>query len=349
MIGTDPSQRRQFLLGLSATGAAMVLPRGVRTADAAAKPHIIDVHHHVMPPAYVDFQNSGGQQFHSQIDVSAWTLKGCLADMDKYGIATAIVSWPDLNGQMPADQPAMLRKSNEWCAQLARDYPGRFGSFATMPLPDTDATLKEIAYSFDTLHVDGMRASPSYRGKYLGDPSFEPVLAELNRRKAVVFVHPAQPQCCGAVLPTSLTSSSLLEFPFDTMRTITSLLLTGSLSKYPDIRWIFSHGGGTLPMLAGRVSDQMRFNPKVAPLIPHGVMYEFKKLYVDTASSYFPTSWPGMMAVSGPDHILFGTDDPYIKVVDTVTGLGKLHLPPKLHAKVDRENALPLFPRPAKT
>ena len=337
-----PTDRRSFLAGLAALGSSLLAPRSA-AAETAYKPRRIDVHHHVLPPAYNDFVASGKSTFRSQIDTSWWTLPGAIADMDKYGISTSIVSWPDLNGNLPGDFPDVVRASNEWCARLARDYPGRFGSFATLPFPKIDTCLKEIAYALDTLKADGMRAAPSYAGKYLGHADFEPVLQELNRRKTVVFVHPTQPQCCGQIIPNA--PSATLEFPFDTMRTIADLLLSGSFSKFPDIRWIFSHGGGTLPMLAGRVAEGAKRNPKIAQRLPNGPIAELRKIYVDTASAYFPYSWAGMMQLSGPRHILFGTDDPYIKVVEVDEGMAALKLDAKLRALIDRENALPLFPR----
>jgi len=336
-------QRRELLATLGAAAAAAVFPRAGHAADGLYKPRRIDVHHHVFPPAYNDFAASGRSTFRSPIDTSWWTLEGALADMDKYGIATAIVSWPDLNGNLPGDFLPVVRASNEWCAQLARDHPGRFGSFATLPLPATDAALDEIRYALDTLHADGVRFQPSYGGKYLGHPDFAPVLEELDRRQAVAFVHPTQPQCCGAIIPNA--PSATLEFPFDTTRTIADLLLSGTLSKFAGIRWIFSHGGGALPSLAGRIANGAKFNPKVAARLPKGPIYELQRLYVDTASAFFPSSWAGVMALSGPRHILFGTDDPYVKVVETDEGLAALKLDAKLRAAIDRENALPLFPR----
>ena len=334
-------RRRQFLETLAMTGAAALLPRAVPAAPY--QPLRIDVHHHVLPPAYNDFVAKGLQKFRSPIDLSWWTVDRAIADMDKYGIATAIVSWPDLNGNMPGDFGDVVRSCNEWCAQLGRDHPGRFGNFATLPLPDIDASLKEIAYALDTLGADGMRAAPSYHGKYLGHPDFQPVWQELDRRNAIVFVHPTQPLCCGPILPN--TASAILEFPFDTTRAITDVLLTGTFSKFPNIRWIFSHGGGALPMLAGRIASVTRFNPKFAERLPNGVIYELKKLYVDTASAFFPYSWAGITQLPGPERILFGTDDPYVSVAETDEGLAALKLQGTLRAAVDRENALALFPR----
>lgn len=341
-------QRRKFLATLGAASTVSLLAANkliapAQAADAPYKPRRIDVHHHVLPPAYEEWVASGKSKFRSPIDTSWWSLKGAVAEMDRYGIATSIVSWPDLNGNQPGDFVSVVRACNEWCAQLARDYPGRFGSFATMPLPNIDASLAEIAYAFDTLKADGVRFGPSYDGKYLGHPDFAPVLAELDHRKAVAFVHPTQPQCCGPIIPNA--PSATLEFPFDTTRTIADLLLSGSLTLYPGIRWIFSHGGGTLPMLAGRISEGAKRNPKIAARLPNGPMAELKKLYVDTASAYFPSSWAGMMQLSGARKILFGTDDPYIRIAEVDEGIGALKLNATLRPLIDRENALPLFPR----
>jgi predicted TIM-barrel fold metal-dependent hydrolase len=349
MIGATCLQRRQFLTALGAAGAMTLLPpalvTGALVTDALAapyKPRRIDVHHHVPPPAYIDWMAQGNATFHSPLDTGTWSLETALADMDKYGIETAIVSSPDLNGRLPGDFTGVVRRCNEFLAQLTVDHPGRFGCFGMMPLPKVDATLAEITYVLDTLHSDGVRFAPSYDGKYLGDVAFDPVMAELNRRKAVAFVHPTQPQCCGQMMPDVV--SAIVEFPFDTMRTIVSLLYSGQLAKYPDIKWIFSHGGGTLPMLAGRISGSFR-NPKMKARAPQGPIYELQKVYVDTASAFFPWSWAGVAALSGPKHILFGTDDPYVKIPEVDAGLKALHLPPALRAAVDRGNALPLFPR----
>ncbi len=337
----DRLQRREFLAALAAGTAVAALP-GTSLADSY-KPRRIDVHHHVPPPAYIEWTNGGNATYRSPLDVGAMDLSERMAEMDKYHVETAIVSSPDLNGRLPGDFAGVVRSCNEWMAKLAHDHPARFGSFGMMPLPNVDLTLAEITYVFDTLHDDGVRFAPSYNGKYLGDVDFDPVLAELNRRKAVAFVHPTQPACCGQMFPD--TVAAVEEFPFDTMRTITSLLFSGQFTKYPDIKWIFSHGGGTLPMLAGRISNGFKTNAKLKARVPKGPIYELQKIYVDTASAFFPWSWAGVNALSGPDHILFGTDDPYVKIVEVDKGLSERHLSPKLRAKVDRLNALPLFPR----
>ena len=263
--------------------------------------------------------------------------------MDRHGIETAIVSSPDLNGRLPGDFAGVVHSCNEWMAQIARDRPKKFGSFSMMPMPSVDLALAEIAYALDMLHADGVRFAPSYAGKYLGHADFGPVLAELNRQKAVAFVHPTQPQCCSQILPD--LGSATVEFPFDTMRSIADLLFTGSLAKYPDIKWIFSHGGGTLPMLAWRISNSFEHNKRMVGRAPRGPLHELKKIYVDIAGAFYTSAAAGVLALSGPSHVLFGTDVPYTQISEADQGVNELHWPIKQRRAVDRENALPLFPR----
>src|ERR1019366_1430625 len=136
------------------------------------------------------------------------------------------------------------RKSNDYGAQLVKDYPGRFGLFAALPLPDQDGSLREIEYAFDVLKADGIALMTDYGDKWPGDPAFVPVFDELNRRKAIVFVHPTAPNCCTSLIPG--TTGSWLEYLFDTARAITSFLVNGTFARFPDIRFIFCHSGGTM-------------------------------------------------------------------------------------------------------
>ena len=135
---------------------------------------------------------------------------------------------------------------------MRQDHPGRFGVFAPLSMMNVDVTLKEIEYAFDTIKADGINLQSNYGDKWLGDPMYQPVLAELNRRKAVVYVHPLVAACCGRL--SVGTFPAVIEVPHDTTRTVTSLLLSGSFARYPDIKWIFSHAGGTIPMMAGRIA-----------------------------------------------------------------------------------------------
>ena len=234
---------------------------GSRAFAQASGPRIIDTHHHIYPPRYVGPNLDRLIKDSSTLPAAAytsWTPQFALDEMEKAGIATALVSmtspgvWFD-DGNEPARTRA--RVCNEFGAQLINDHPGRFGMFAAIPLPDTEGSLKEIEYALDTLKLDGIGLLTSYDGKLLGDAAFATVLDELNRRRARVFVHPTM-SCCGNVF--SEVSGPTIEFPTDTARTITSLALTGTMARCGDITFIFSHGGGTLPSIIQRIAKYSR-------------------------------------------------------------------------------------------
>jgi len=223
---------------------------------------------------------------------------------------------------------------------VIKDYPGRFGLFATLPLPDVEGALLELEYAFDKLKADGACVLSSYGGKYLGNPAFAPLMDELNRRKAVVFCHPFC-AACGTQTVLSDGQNRGVEFVFDTTRTIVSLLSNGTVAKCPDIRFIWSHGGGTVPYITSRLNG-------VAQQLPKGLIYELQKFYYDTAQAFNPYTMPSFKKLVPPSHILFGTDFPLGGGSGLAVSKGLIDNGGFSESElrgIDRENALVLLPR----
>jgi len=314
--------------------------------------HRIDIHHHFLPQRYMaeEHERIALSVSHnlSGVALLKWTPERALEAMDKNGIEKAIgsISTP---GVWFGDVAAARRLSREWnetAASAVADHPGRFGFFAAVAPPDPDGALKEIEYALDTLKATGIGLLSNYEGKALGDPAFAPVFAELNRRKCVVYVHPTMHPCCTGLIPGLIPQA--IEFPLDTTRTITSLAVSGTLARCPDIRLVFSHGGGTLPFLAGRINEVAGRNTEIAARNPRGLMAELKRLYCDTASATSVPQLNAMLAFYDASHILFGSDYPFIRPEEGVEGLEHYPLTAAMRADIDRNNALALLPQLAK-
>jgi predicted TIM-barrel fold metal-dependent hydrolase len=221
------------------------------------------------------------------------------------------------------------------------DHPRRFGLFATLPLPDIDASLAELRHAFDALSADGIVLYTNYRDVYLGDTRFSPLMEELNRRKAVVFVHPTVCHCCLGVQPEIATA--MLEFPHDTTRTIVSMLVNGTFKSYPGIRFIFSHAGGTVPFLVNRISIWPM--PRLAP---DGLLPFLKRQYFDLALSANPQAMTPLLSLVDDSHVLLGTDYPFAPAASVraaVEGISTSSLTQNSISRIQRENALLLFLR----
>jgi len=341
--------RRQFLAGGLAAATALPARRAFAQASEvrpAAKR--IDVHHHFLPPQYMKEEHERINFGHDNVSTNqllAWSPSQSIEIMDRNGIATAIASITT-PGVWFGDVAAARRLSrlwNDYAAEAIRNYPGRYGLFAVVPLPDTEGSLKEIEYALDTLKADGIGLLSSYDGKYLGDAAFAPVFAELNRRKAVVYVHPTVAACCGSVIPTVIPQT--VEFPFDTTRTIISLLINGTVVKNPDIRFIFSHGGGVTPMLAGRMAEILDHRPNAAEVTPNGVLGELRKFYYDTANAGRPAQIAALRGMAPTSQILFGTDYPFVKVAADIEDLEQTQFSQSEREAIERGNAIALLPR----
>jgi predicted TIM-barrel fold metal-dependent hydrolase len=344
--------RREFLKSLAMVGAGALLSAKGLTAQnklpgSDAKPDRIDVHHHILPPPYMLRARDRILEI-SDRDHSAlvnWSPARAVEEMDRTGIATAItsLSLPGVWFGGAEAARSLARACNEYAAQMMKDYPGRFGLFAAVPLPDTEGSLREIAYAFDVLKADGIGLVSNYDDKWPGDPSFATVFEELNRRKAVVFIHPTAASCCSHLMPG--IAASTLEFLFDTSRAIVSLLVNGAFSQFPDIRFIFCHAGGTMPMVAARTKAFVERHEDIAKRIPGGVSSELRKLYYDVANSLNPSSMAALMNLVPTSQLLFGSDFPYVPCALTANGVDHFGLSFSDLQAINRGNAVRLFPR----
>lgn len=315
-------------------------------AEAQARRHRIDVHHHFFPPEMLKAQRDARAEGLSP-GVLAWTAARSLDVMDQGGVATAIVSTSSGAELRKSLDPAALRRlartCNEFAARMAADHKGRFGFFAFMPMPDVEGTLAEIAFALDQLKADGIGFMTSYDEKWPGDAAFVPVLEELNRRKARVFVHPLAPYCCVGLIPN--VGNAIIEYPYDSGRAMLSLMFNGRFAQFRDITWIFCHAGGPIPMLAGRIANSARSAKDLAQWAPQGIEREFQRLYYETANSAYAPTLAALRKFVPASQILFGTDFPYIQVEDNVSRLTALGIPKAELAAIERGNAARLFPR----
>jgi predicted TIM-barrel fold metal-dependent hydrolase len=344
------------LSGLAALGvgvSASVIARG-SPALAPATPNpklsLIDVHHHFVPPFYIAENReritaAGGG--HINPAWLEWAPQKALDAMDAQGVTTAVLSLTT-PGVWFGDAEAArrtARRCNEYAAELARDHPRRFGLFSVVPLPDTEACLREIEYALDVLKADGIGLLTSYGDssgtRWLGNPMYLPVFEELNRRKVVVFVHPTVPSCCQLLLPD--VAPLITEIPQDTARAVANLLFTGTFARFRDIRFIFTHAGGNVPMLLGRMHQ---YGPKdIAERAPNGIEYELKRLHYDIAGTAYRPAIAALTKLVPVTQILFGSDNPFVALRETALGIMQLGLSAADLQAIGRDNALALLPR----
>ncbi len=335
--------RRSFLttaiasLGLAASSGDRL--SAFVQAGTAARPHRIDIHHHFAPPAWVT--EVKGRPLLQPAN-TRWTPAQSIEDMDRGGVAVSMVSItnPGLWFGDAEVTRRLARACNDYGAKLVQEYPRRFGLFAAMPLPDVDATLKEIAYAYDTLKVDGIGLLTSYGDTWLGNAAFRPVMEELNRRKAVVHIHPTAANCCKNLDYGAAPGS--IEYGTDTTRAIIGVAFSGDAARYPDIRFIWSHAGGSAPFLAGRI-DGGNVNDRM----PKGFLNEARKFYYDTAGASNRGALASLLELVPKSQVLFGTDFP--------PGGSSVELARMLAASmffnaaelraVEQENAVRLLPR----
>lgn len=290
-------RRRDFLVGLAATGAAAAASAGKSPADRG----IVDVHAHFMPP---ELKAAGA------IGVMGdWTLGRHLDAMNEAGVARSILSitTPGVLLSGPAGWK-LTRTCNEYAASLASQERRKLGFFIYTRVDDIDKALAEIAYGFDSLNACGVGLFTSYESQWLGDPRFDPLFEELNRRSAIVQVHPTSGPCCRGLIPN--VADTVIEFETDTTRAIASYVYRGAAARYPRVKMIWSHSGGTMPSLIERF-DFADKSPEAHTSSPNGFRATAAKFYYDVAQASNPAATSALRRVVPVDHIVFGTDFPF--------------------------------------
>ena len=330
---------------LASSGAARAAPDREDTRSVVHKPHtgVIDVHHHIRPP------NAPPPVMQL---MESWSPEIAIADMDAAGVATGMAFPGMLLGPDAQQNRTLSRSWNEYAARLGHDHPGRFGLFAALPMTDVDGTLDEIDYAVDQLHADGFGVASNYGERWLGDDSFQPIWKKLNTHKAVVFVHPSDAPCCTPPKMSYMKpgmDGSWIEWPMNTARTILSLMLSGAFRRYPDVRFIFSHGGGVMPLLVERVAGLAAWNhvgpDKLKELFPYGIQAEFARLHFECAQACSRTNMGALRSLVPDSNILFGSDYPIFPLSYAAQMFAGLDLPAETLARIGRRNAQGLLPR----
>jgi predicted TIM-barrel fold metal-dependent hydrolase len=352
---SSPTRRRLLTAGLSLAGATW-LTRRASAQTPTANVRIIDVHHHFVSPDFLKtLQSKQGHKVDgltSYFPLGLWTNYSPAKDielMDRQGVATAMLSVtsPGVWFGDKDEARKLARGMNEYGAKMASDYKGRYGLFALLPLPLIDESLREIEYAFDTLKADGVGILTSYGNHWLGDAQFRPVLDELNRRKAVVYTHPIDAPCCQDLWTD--VNPTTLEFPTDTARTILSLLVTNAATRYADTRFIFSHGGGTIPAVIGRlgIGGADTLNGVLSrPPEPNSRLFHLRRFYYDTAMSTNVVQMQALKTIAGTSQIVFGTDYPFGgDAAKHLQGLQSCGLNAEELRGIQRENARNFLPR----
>lgn len=303
----------------------------------------IDTHQHIVPPVWAqalrDHGYFGGQA------TPAWSPQAAVELMDELAIATGVVSVgrPGVALGDRAQAAALARQVNEFSAGLVRDRPGRFGFFASLPLPHVEDAVAEVGFAFDELGADGVILLANHDGVYLGDPHYEPVLRELDARGAVVFVHPTAPPGPGVPGIPPFTADFLL----DTTRAALNLVRHGVPRRMPGLRVILSHAGGFVPYAAHRMAS-LTSDADGRPLAREDVLADLRGFWYDTALSANPATLPALLAFADPARILFGSDWPYAGGDNAQYFTAQFDEYPfsaAQRAAISRDNALALFPR----
>jgi predicted TIM-barrel fold metal-dependent hydrolase len=333
--------RREFLTGLAGFRATALLSSRA-LGQGQGNPRRIDFHHHYVSPGWLKMltEKNAIKPVMGFDVIKGYSVSKALELMDQGGVATGMLSTTTPGvwfGNIDETRRA-AREMNEFGARMVADHKGRFGLFAVLPLPDIEASLREIDYAYSALKADGISFVSSYNDRWLGDVTFAPVWEELNRRNAVVYTHATAPGCClGNFVPG--VGATTVELSSDLARTIVNVIQSGTANKTPNVRYIWSHGGGS-------IWAQRYFGAEIGePVQPNSKLYHLQRFYYDTAAAA-DRMHMGVIRLAVPmSQVLFGTDLPWGVPANIVAGLQKAGLTPAELRGIDRENGVKLVPR----
>lgn len=311
-----PLMKKSITIGIVATAWAAL----------SLSAQTVDVHSHIVVPEYVEVLKAHGAELEETFPLPAWSAERHVAFMDSAGIRTAVLT-------LPAPQPYFgdaeesarcIRRVNEIAADVCRRYPGRFRFCAALPLPDVEAAIREAVYALDTLKADGIKLATSSRGQYVGDEALDPLMAVLNERRAVVVLHPHRPVPCpeGIVATTPL---AMYEYPAETTRAVVNLLARNVLVRYPDLKVVVPHCGSFLPLAMPRMRSILPAMVKQGYMQPVDWEGNLARLYFDLAGNPTPEVLRALLSVTTPDHLLYGSDYPYLPDAVLRANLQRLH------------------------
>ena len=273
----------------------------------------VDVHTHIIIPEYVEVLRAHGAELEETFPLPEWDAGRHIAFMDSADIRTAVLT-------IPAPQPyygdaeesaECIRRVNEVSARVKQDYPGRFKFCAALPLPDVDAAIREVIYALDTLGADGVKLATNSRGQYLGDEELDPLMEVLNERHAVIIIHPHRPTPYPEKI-ISTTPLAMYEYPAETTRAVVNMLARNILVRYPNLKVVVPHCGSFLPLALPRMKSILPAMVAQDYMQPIDWEANLSRLYFDLAGNPTPEVLHSLLTITTPDHILYGSDYPYL-------------------------------------
>ena len=273
----------------------------------------VDVHTHIIIPEYVEVLRAHEAELEETFPLPAWNAERHIAFMDSAGIRTAVLT-------MPAPQPyygdakesaECIRRVNVVSARVKQDYPNRFKFCAALPLPNVDAAIREAIYALDTLGADGVKLATNSRGQYLGDEELDPLMEVLNERHAVIIIHPHRPTPYPEKI-IATTPLAMYEYPAETTRAVVNMLARNVLVRYPNLKVVVPHCGSFLPLALPRLKSILPAMVVQGYMQPIDWDGNLSRLYFDLAGNPTIEVLHSLLTITSPDHILYGSDYPYL-------------------------------------